>query len=56
MKIELSNKYEYWRRRLLTAPLLSLTVRLKPRVVDTCGVINTGLAVLGNTPTLGPAV
>jgi hypothetical protein len=41
---------------LLTAPLPSLTVRLKPRVVDTCGAINTGLAVLGNTPTLGPAV
>ena len=41
---------------LLTPPLLSVTVRLNARVIGACGAINTGLAVLGNAPTLGPDV
>jgi len=39
---------------LLTAPLLSVTVRVNVRNVCTCGAMNTGPAVLGNAPTLGP--
>ena len=41
---------------LLTAPVLSVTVRLNVRVVDTCAAMNTGLTVLGNTRTPFPVV
>ena len=41
---------------LLTAPLLSVTVRLNARVVDICGAVKKVLAVFDNTPTLGPLV
>ncbi|MFZ0893056.1 MAG: hypothetical protein WAZ77_01015 [Candidatus Nitrosopolaris sp.] len=36
---------------LLTAPLLSVTVRLNAKVLDACGAINIGLRpIMGSSP------